>query len=196
MQGNGADVQAMSRESPAPVDAAAGEPRRAQPHPRKRPWKKHRGGKPVNAQPQQPRGPQHDQRRNGPKPHAHSARPPRARNNFDEMQPQSNANASPFGRTTLTVPGGAPRGFGNDRPRGQRSGPRARHAGKGNGAKAPGAPFRDRVELAEPGYKAPKRPVTHTEIRSKRTRTIVKADVAADASESPALRRLLIEGKS
>ncbi|HJU24255.1 MAG TPA: pseudouridine synthase [Casimicrobiaceae bacterium] len=198
MQGNGADAQAVSRETSPRVDASAGEPRRAQPHPRKRPWKKHRGGKPVNAQPQQPRGPQHDQRRSGPKPHAQPGRPSRPRNNFDEMQPQSNANASPFGRTTLTVPGGAPRGFGNERPRGQRSGPRARHAGKGNGngARTSGAAFRDRVELAEPGYKAPKRPVTHTEIRSKRTRTIVKADVAADASESPALRRLLIEGKS
>ena len=62
-------------------------------------------------------------------------RPPRPRHNFDEVQPQSNANATPFGRTTLTVPGNAPRGFNDNQagPR-QRSGPRA-HAkfGGGNG---------------------------------------------------------------
>ena len=47
----------------------------------------------------------------------------------------------PFGRTTLTVPGGAPRGFGNDAPNRQRSGPRARHVkfGKPNGNGAGGA---------------------------------------------------------
>jgi 23S rRNA pseudouridine2605 synthase len=62
-------------------------------------------------------------------------RPPRPRHNFDEVQPQSNANATPFGRTTLTVPGNAPRGFNDNQsgPR-QRSGPRA-HAkfGAANG---------------------------------------------------------------
>ena len=41
-------------------------------------------------------------------------RPPRTQHNFDEVQPQSNANASPFGRSTLSVPGGAPRGYGNE----------------------------------------------------------------------------------
>jgi len=73
-----------------------------------------------------------------------------------------------------------------------RSGPRAR-AGGGNGHarnQAASQPL-DRRELAEPGYKAPSRPVTQTQIRSKRTRTIVAADVAADANETPALRRLL-----
>jgi len=59
---------------------------------------------------------------------AERARPPRAHHNFDEVQPQSNANAMPFGRTTLKVPGGAPRGFGNDAGARHRSGPRARHA--------------------------------------------------------------------
>ena len=71
---------------------------------------------------------------------AERARPPRAHHNFDEVQPQSNANAMPFGRT-LTVPGGASRGFGNDAGARHRSGPRARHAtfGKpnGNGAGSP-----------------------------------------------------------
>ena len=46
----------------------------------------------------------------------------------------SNANASPFGRSTLSVPGGAPRGYGNDTGPRHRSGPRA-HAkyGTANG---------------------------------------------------------------
>ena len=67
--------------------------------------------------------------------HGQGQRPPRARHNFDEVQPQSNANASPFGRSTLTVPGGGPRGYGNDTGPRHRSGPRA-HAkyGSGNGA--------------------------------------------------------------
>ena len=68
--------------------------------------------------------------------------------NFDENQPHSNANASPFGRTTLTVPGGVPRGapeggFGH---RGNRSGPRGRPGaggqGKGHGGPPGGGPPR------------------------------------------------------
>jgi hypothetical protein len=54
-----------------------------------------------------------------------------------------------------------------------------------------GGPPLDRNEPIEPAYKAPSRPVTQPQIRSKRTRTIVAADVAADANETPALRRLL-----
>ncbi len=56
----------------------------------------------------------------------------RPRVDFDEMQPATNANASPFGRTTLTVPGGAPRGGGDGpgAPRGNRSGPRGRPGGQ------------------------------------------------------------------
>jgi hypothetical protein len=52
------------------------------------------------------------------------------------VQPQSNANAAPFGRTTLSVPGGAPRGYGNDTGPRHRSGPRAHNAkfGKPNGS--------------------------------------------------------------
>jgi len=51
---------------------------------------------------------------------------------FDEMQPASNANASPFGRTTLSLPQGAPRPNGDGNARGNRSGPRGR-PGKGGG---------------------------------------------------------------
>jgi 23S rRNA pseudouridine2605 synthase len=68
---------------------------------------------PTEAQGQRPRG------------HGPGQQPPRARHNFDEVQPQSNANAAPFGRTTLTVPG-HPRGYGNDGGAARhRSGPRA-----------------------------------------------------------------------
>ncbi|MCC6194065.1 MAG: pseudouridine synthase [Burkholderiales bacterium] len=65
---------------------------------------------------------------NGPRPQQQ-----RPRVNFDEMQPASNANASPFGRTTLSLPQGAPRGNGEGfHARGNRSGPRGR-PGKGGG---------------------------------------------------------------
>ncbi|MEO8536253.1 MAG: pseudouridine synthase [Betaproteobacteria bacterium] len=56
---------------------------------------------------------------------ASGPRPPRQQHNFDEVQPQSNANASPFGRATLSVPGGAGRSYGNDNGPRHRSGPRA-----------------------------------------------------------------------
>jgi 23S rRNA pseudouridine2605 synthase len=62
-------------------------------------------------------------------------RPPRTQHNFDEVQPQSNANASPFGRNTLSASGGAARGYNNDGGPRHRSGPRPPNAkfGKPNG---------------------------------------------------------------
>jgi 23S rRNA pseudouridine2605 synthase len=64
--------------------------------------------------------------------------PPRQRGNFDEVQPQSNANASPFATPRNANSGGAHRGFGaHDGPR-HRSGPRAKAAGFGGGQKGPG----------------------------------------------------------
>lgn len=66
----------------------------------------------------------------------HAPRPPRQRVDFDEIQPTSNANASPFATTRLSLPQHAPRtdgdagGYGPG-PRGNRSGPRGRAAGKG-----------------------------------------------------------------
>ena len=102
----------------------------------------------ANAQEQPPRG------------HGSDQQAPRARHNFDEVQPQSNANAAPFGRSTLSVPGGMPRGYGNDGgvPR-HRSGPRAHHAkfGKSNGnfnTAANGQP-RDRAPSGFGGAKGP-----------------------------------------
>lgn len=186
--------------SGGPAPAHGARPGQPQAHSRKaRAWKR-RGGKQTNAG--APRPPQQgadvrqhgaDVRRKPGKPHGPGQRPRGGRHDFDEVQPVSNANASPFGRTTLTVPGGTPGNFDKRKqgPR-HRSGPRAR-AGGGNGHarnQAASQPL-DRRELAEPTYKAPSRPVTQTQIRSKRTRTIVAADVAADANETPALRRLL-----
>jgi 23S rRNA pseudouridine2605 synthase len=56
------------------------------------------------------------------------ARPARERHNFDEVQPQSNANAMPFGRTTSGVPGGRPHGYGGDGPPRHRGGPWTQNA--------------------------------------------------------------------
>ena len=62
---------------------------------------------------------------------------PRPRSNFDEIQPQSNANASPFAVPRNANASGGPRGFGgpHNGPR-QRSGPRAKASGGGH--KGPG----------------------------------------------------------
>jgi 23S rRNA pseudouridine2605 synthase len=80
-------------------------------------------------------------------------RPQRSNVNFDENQPHSNANASPFGRTTLTVPGGVPRGApeGGFGARGNRGGPRGRPGGGGPG-KGTGGPPRGK------GQHGPNRP--------------------------------------
>jgi 23S rRNA pseudouridine2605 synthase len=92
--------------------------------------------------------------------------PPRQRGNFDEVQPLSNANASPFATPRNANSGGAHRGFGaHDGPR-HRSGPRAKAAGFGGGQKGPGSfghrhprPEKPRAEvngnIAPPGLPAP-----------------------------------------
>jgi len=88
-------------------------------------------------------------------------RPQRPQHNFDEVQPQSNANASPFGRSTLSVPGNSPRGYGNEGMPRHRSGPRA-HPGKfgapNNGAQ--GGPYgggQGQRNGGQPGFKGPGR---------------------------------------
>ena len=60
------------------------------------------------------------------------------RSNFDEIQPQSNANASPFSTPRNPNAGGAQRGFGAHNAPRHRSGPRAKAAGFGGGQKGPG----------------------------------------------------------
>jgi 23S rRNA pseudouridine2605 synthase len=117
-----------------------------------RAWKG-RGGKGAAQRPH------HDDaaRRPAPAQPPHASRP---RHNFDEVQPQSNANAAPFGRTTLTVPGGVPRGYGNDAGPRERSGPRARNAG-GPGAhpRGNGGPHGGRRGFAPGGHRGP--PAAH-----------------------------------
>ena len=89
------------------------------------------GDRPPHAEGQHPISPSPGQR---------PQRPPRTHHNFDEVQPQSNANAAPFGRT-LSVPGGERGGYGNGGAPRHRSGPRAQHAhyGKPNGNAPSGA---------------------------------------------------------
>ena len=168
----GADVQ-----RPANGDATSSSAAPGGPHPRgpkqsgkhaarPRNWK-HRGGpqRPHDAQrPQQDEG-----RRKPPHPQAHGKRPPRPRNNFDEVQPQSNANAAPFGRTTLTVPGASPRGYGNEAPR-HRSGPRAHKAAQARNRAAAADAQYARHEAMPAEYSAPSRPRSMPQVRLKRRR--------------------------
>jgi 23S rRNA pseudouridine2605 synthase len=78
----------------------------------------------------QPAGPSNGQR---------PQRPPRTQHNFDEVQPQSNANASPFGRTSVPTSIGAMRGYGNDGAPRHRSGPRANNGKFGKPGGGPGS---------------------------------------------------------
>ena len=65
-------------------------------------------------------------------------KPPRQQGNFDEVQPQSNANASPFSTPRLGKPGGFTRGFDAQNGPRHRSGPRAKAAASGGPGKGPG----------------------------------------------------------
>ena len=119
--------------SAAYAQANAGTRRPSQPHSAGRPGKRGPG---RNAHPNPGERPRHDAAGSGgPAQGKRPPRPPRVQHNFDEVQPHSNANAAPFGRTTLTVPGGVPRGHGHAGGPRQRSGPRAHAAkyGKANG---------------------------------------------------------------
>ncbi|HET9668351.1 MAG TPA: pseudouridine synthase [Casimicrobiaceae bacterium] len=179
----------------SPQGAPAHGPRPGQnAHPRKgRPWKQ-RGAKPgANGAP--PSAKPFVRKPGKPKP-PQDGRPPRARHDFDEKQPHSNANAAPFARTSAT--GNASHGYGNNGPR-QRSGPRAKRVAQANGrgGRQLTGGGSDRVELSMPSeYNVPKRPTRQPQIRAKRTRTVVQADMAADAADNPALRRLLLDEKS
>jgi len=134
------DVRAKPHHGPRNPNAGGPGHPSAQPHAggqrassRRGPGPKHRNGDRPPRDDAQPPGLSNGQR---------PPRPPRAQHNFDEVQPQSNANASPFGRTSLSTPGGGPRSFHNDGGPRHRSGPRP-HNGKfgkaGNGQPAFGA---------------------------------------------------------
>lgn len=188
--GNAETPSSGNEASPPPH---AGAPRRPpQQHPKNaRPWK-NRGspGKPPEAGSQRP--PRDESRRKPVKQPAQGQRPSRPQRNFDEVQPQSNANASPFSRSPLGVPSGATRGSDNDGAPRHRSGPRAQRAGNANGyarSAATTGPYGDRRDASPDDYnKPPARPASQPRISSKRTRTVVQADVAADADANAASR--------
>jgi translation initiation factor IF-2 len=70
---------------------------------------------------------------NAPRPHQPHSQQRGPRVDFDEIQPASNANASPFGHTLSLPRKGPPGNEGAFNPRGNRSGPRGRPGGKGGG---------------------------------------------------------------
>ena len=148
-----------------------------------RAWKQ-RGGGPRPQESAGQRPPHEAQQRKPAKPHSQAQRPARPRHNFDEVQPQSNANAAPFGRTTLTVPGGAPRSFGDGAGPRQRSGPRAQRAGHANGQPRghAAAGYQARREAEPSEYNVPVRPVSQTLVRTKRRRADLTAAAAIAAS--------------
>ena len=173
-----------------PSSPRAGKPASSKHVPRPRGWKQRGGpGRPHEGAPRAA----HDDARRKPAhapAHKHAQRPPRQRHNFDEVQPHSNANAAPFGRTTLTVPGAMPRGYGNDAAPRQRSGPRAHKAAQVR-ARTAGrdAPY-PRLDDDAAAYSAPVRPrgVTTT-VRTKRRRTEINGTLAtADATTQVAPR--------
>ena len=153
-----------------------------------RPWKNRGAGRPQDAN--GPRPP-HGESRRTPAGAQQGQRPARSRHNFDEVQPQSNANAAPFGRTTLTAPSGAPRGYGNETGPRHRSGPRAHKAGNANGHARGNAStgYVDRREGSQDGQKAAERPVPHTLVRTKRQRALVhvvpRPDSEANGNVAP-----------
>ena len=159
-------------------------------------WKK-RGGTARTHDGATQRPAQHDSARKPANPHGQGQRPPHARDNFDEVQPQSNANANPFARTTLTVPGAVTRGHGGGAGARHRSGPRAQK-GNPNGQGRAGRESDRPAELLDRGqgaYNAPMRPTTHTQVRSKRPRRSFNGSVAiesgaggADRPEAPPVK--------
>jgi 23S rRNA pseudouridine2605 synthase len=173
----------------------AARPRGGKPAPAKhvsrpRAWKQ-RGG-PERAHEGAPRAAQDDARRKPAHPHAqkHAQRPPRQRHNFDEVQPHSNANAAPFGRTTLTVSGAMPRGFGNDAGPRQRSGPRAHKAAQARGRAAGAEAPYPRLDDDAAAYSAPaRRPTITTQVRTKRRRTELNGNPAGTDATAPAVPR-------
>ena len=181
------DVGTHAAHSPPP---RAGKPASSKHAPRPRAWKQRGGpGRPHEAA---PRAAHDDARRKPahPQVHKHAQRPPRQRHNFDEVQPHSNANAAPFGRTTLTVPGAVARGYGNDPAPRQRSGPRAHKATQARARSAGADSPYPRLDDDAAAYSAPVRPrgITTT-VRTKRRRTEITGNPAtADATPQVAPR--------
>jgi 23S rRNA pseudouridine2605 synthase len=188
--GNGEGQDAVTHAA-HPAQARAGKPAGSKHAPRPRAWKQ-RGGPGRPHEGGAPRAAHDDARRKPAHPHAHkqAQRPPRQRHNFDEVQPHSNANAAPFGRTTLTVPGAVPRGYGNEAAPRQRSGPRAHKAAQARARMAGAdAPY-PRLDDDAAAYSAPVRPRgIITTVRTKRRRTELNGSAAtADTTAQAAAR--------
>ncbi len=149
---------------PAGAHAGANAGGRAHAHPGQHPAEHAPGSRPAD---KRPGGAPHSRGKKGPRPAqdqqrvpfpprahpqgaagagGHPPRPPRERHNFDEVQPQSNANAMPFGRSNQGAHGGRPHGYGGDAQPRHRSGPPAHKAaghafGKSQGpGRRPGGP--------------------------------------------------------
>jgi len=118
-----------------------GQPR-SQGTPGSSPRPHHKSSKPGSGFRPQGKGPGHpgyaSNSGNGRFPGASPQKPQRPRSNFDEVQPQSNANASPFSTPRNAGSGTPHRGFGASNGPRHRSGPRAKAAGFGGGPKGPG----------------------------------------------------------
>jgi 23S rRNA pseudouridine2605 synthase len=167
---NAAGLRGANGKNGAPHDPRQGN--RKGPHPqggRGRPGQHHRPGHPQGGA---PRGPMQGQGGGHGKPHGRPGGKPAFQkgprpngptsnhvHDYDERQPLSNANASPFGRTTLTVPGGTPHGRpGGERPPfgqgGRRQGQGDRRFGQGNrgpggGPRPPGHGNRPQGQAAQ-----------------------------------------------
>ncbi|HEX6138388.1 MAG TPA: pseudouridine synthase, partial [Casimicrobiaceae bacterium] len=167
----------------APMGGAAPASRPLKQHSPQQRHGKNRGGPGKPKDGGGPRAQHEGSRRKPIKPHGHGPRPQRPRHDFDEVQPQSNANAAPFGRTTLTVPGGVPRGYGHDASPRQRSGPRAQRAAGANGQiRGDAAGYQAMNREVERGYSAPARPASTPQVRTKRRRVGLPANPASEAS--------------
>lgn len=182
---------------PAGAHAGANAGGRAHAHPGQHPAGNAPGSRPADKRPgsaahskgkKGPR-PAHDQQRvpYPPRAHAqgaagageHPPRPPRERHNFDEVQPQSNANAMPFGRSNQAAHGGRPHGYGGDAQPRHRGGPPA-HKAAGHGfGKSQGSGRRP----GGPGAKGHAGNGDHPPRRPQRPRVEVDGNVAPPADK-------------
>ena len=177
---------------PAGAHAGVNASGRAHPRPGQHPAE-HAPG--VRQADKRPGGPPHARGKKGPRPgqdqqrapfppraagaSGHPPRPPRERHNFDEVQPQSNANAMPFGRANQGAHGGRPHGYGGDAQPRHRGGPPA-HKVAGHGFGKSQGPGRRPVG---PGAKGHAGNGDHPPRRPQRPRVEVDGNVAPPADK-------------
>ncbi|MHB8725884.1 MAG: pseudouridine synthase [Casimicrobiaceae bacterium] len=194
-KGPGGSHQAGGR--PAGAHAGANASGRAHAHPGQHPPEHAPGSRPAD---KRPGAAPHSRGKKGPRPAqdhqrapfpprahppgavgagGHPPRPPRERHNFDEVQPQSNANAMPFGRSTQGAHGGRPHGYGGDAQPRHRSGPPA-HKAAGHGFGKSQGPGR---RPGGPGAKGHAGNGDHPPRRPQRPRVEVDGNVAPPADK-------------